>query len=68
MPPAAAPGAPQRDPVPSPCTQICTLDANDTCQGCGRTLDEIAAWSTLSDEGKRAVVAAARERMVGSGG
>jgi predicted Fe-S protein YdhL (DUF1289 family) len=25
------------------------------CEGCLRTIDEIAAWSTLSDDGKRAV-------------
>jgi uncharacterized protein len=27
------------------------------CEGCLRTLDEIAAWSTLSPEQKRAVLA-----------
>lgn len=27
------------------------------CAGCGRTLDEIARWSTMSDEDKRAVLA-----------
>jgi predicted Fe-S protein YdhL (DUF1289 family) len=25
------------------------------CEGCLRTIDEIAAWSTLDDDGKRAV-------------
>ena len=25
------------------------------CEGCARTLDEIAGWSTMSDEHKRAV-------------
>lgn len=28
------------------------------CSGCWRTLDEIAAWSTLSDDDKRRVWAA----------
>lgn len=34
------------------------------CDGCLRTLDEIAAWSRLSDDEKRAVLArvAARRR------
>jgi len=27
------------------------------CEGCYRTLDEIAAWSSLSDDEKRAVLA-----------
>jgi uncharacterized protein len=42
--------------VPSPCQSVCQLNAaGDTCATCGRSLDEIAAWSTLSDAGKRAV-------------
>jgi predicted Fe-S protein YdhL (DUF1289 family) len=28
------------------------------CRGCFRTLDEIAAWSVLDDEARRAVMAA----------
>jgi predicted Fe-S protein YdhL (DUF1289 family) len=27
------------------------------CEGCLRTLDEIAGWSAMSDAGKRAVLA-----------
>lgn len=43
-------------PVPSPCTGVCRMDpASGWCTGCARTLDEIAAWSTLDDAGKRAV-------------
>ncbi len=41
--------------VPSPCISVCVMDANSgLCQGCWRTLDEIAACSTMSDAGKRA--------------
>ncbi|MBL8289913.1 MAG: DUF1289 domain-containing protein [Rubrivivax sp.] len=32
------------------------------CAGCLRTLDEIAAWSRLSEAGKRAVWAAIAQR------
>jgi hypothetical protein len=43
-------------PVPSPCTNVCTVDTRSgLCAGCLRTLDEIAAWSSLDDEAKRAV-------------
>ena len=43
-------------PVPSPCTQVCTMDeATALCSGCLRTLDEIARWGSLDDAGKRAV-------------
>ena len=45
--------------VPSPCTQICTIDEKaGWCAGCKRTIDEIAAWGALDDDAKRAVWAA----------
>ena len=50
-------GVPAGQPaVPSPCTDVCRIDeASGLCIGCLRTLDEVAAWSTLDDAGKRAV-------------
>ncbi len=49
-----APGDP--DP-PSPCVDVCVLDENgEYCLGCGRSLDEIAAWATLTPDQKRAVL------------
>ena len=42
--------------VPSPCTSVCRMDAaTGWCLGCLRTIDEIIAWSTLDDAGKRDV-------------
>jgi predicted Fe-S protein YdhL (DUF1289 family) len=42
--------------VPSPCINVCRIDAHSgLCAGCRRTLDEIAAWSRLDDAGKRVV-------------
>jgi predicted Fe-S protein YdhL (DUF1289 family) len=39
-----------------PCVNICRMDAaTGWCEGCLRTLDEIAAWSRLDDAAKRAV-------------
>jgi len=44
------------EPVASPCINVCRMDAaSGLCVGCWRTIDEIAAWSRLDDEGKRAV-------------
>ncbi|VVD68289.1 DUF1289 domain-containing protein [Pandoraea cepalis] len=41
-------------PVPSPCTNICRMNpATGWCSGCWRTLDEIAAWSTMAEGDKR---------------
>ncbi|HJV60109.1 MAG TPA: DUF1289 domain-containing protein [Albitalea sp.] len=43
-------------PVPSPCTSVCRMSAaTGLCEGCFRTIDEIAAWSRMDDEDKRAV-------------
>ena len=49
--------------VPSPCVSVCVMDADSgLCKGCWRTLDEIAAWSTLPDAGKRTVWARIAQR------
>ncbi|HEX6708271.1 MAG TPA: DUF1289 domain-containing protein [Albitalea sp.] len=43
-------------PVPSPCNSVCRMNpSTGLCEGCFRTLDEIAAWSRLDDDEKRAV-------------
>ena len=41
----------------SPCMNICVLDANRVCTGCGRTLDEIARWGRMSAGEQWAVIA-----------
>ena len=43
-------------PVPSPCTSVCRMDARTGwCEGCLRTIDEIADWSRMDDPEKRVV-------------
>ena len=43
--------------VPSPCNNVCRMNPDTgLCEGCFRTLDEIAAWSGMSAEEKRAVL------------
>jgi predicted Fe-S protein YdhL (DUF1289 family) len=42
--------------VPSPCVNVCRMnDATGFCEGCFRTLDEIACWSGYTREEKLAV-------------
>jgi len=42
--------------VPSPCISVCRIDAaTGLCEGCYRTINEIARWSGASEEEKRAV-------------
>jgi predicted Fe-S protein YdhL (DUF1289 family) len=46
------------DDVPSPCINVCTISPRTGwCEGCYRTLDEIAEWSQFSVDDKRAVLA-----------
>jgi len=43
-------------PVASPCVNVCHIEpGTGCCEGCLRTLDEIAGWISYSDEMKRAV-------------
>ncbi len=44
----------QPDPLPSPCVSVCQM-ADGLCQGCWRTLDEIASWGQLQDAQRRLV-------------
>ena len=44
--------------IQSPCIKICTLDARSgLCLGCGRTIDEIARWSGMSEAERARIMA-----------
>jgi predicted Fe-S protein YdhL (DUF1289 family) len=54
--------------VPSPCISVCKMDAQRVyCQGCLRTIDEIRAWSTMSDTDKRTVWSRIEQRATAQG-
>ena len=44
---------PKLGPILTPCIGVCTMDANGLCEGCARTLDEIAGWGGFDDEKRR---------------
>ncbi|HJU70857.1 MAG TPA: DUF1289 domain-containing protein [Paucimonas sp.] len=49
--------------MPSPCINVCRMHPQTgLCEGCFRTLDEIARWSSASEEDKRAVWIAIERR------
>jgi len=51
--------------VPSPCINVCRMDAaSGWCAGCLRTIDEIAAWGAMADDDKRAVWRLLEQRRV----
>jgi len=41
---------------------ICRIDSNGYCEGCLRTLDEIAAWSLLDEADRAAIFEQLKER------
>lgn len=42
--------------APSPCISVCRMDpASELCEGCFRTLDEIALWGRMPEQGRREV-------------
>lgn len=49
--------------LPSPCIQVCVLNAEQVCLGCGRHSQEIAAWPT-ADLGTQAdIVMRSQQRL-----
>ena len=53
----------KRDEVESPCVKICVVHPKERiCTGCLRSIDEIAAWSRMSNEDRAALVASLPER------
>ena len=54
-------------PVASPCVNICALDERDVCTGCQRSVAEIARWSKMDDDERRAVLVMCHERAVAAG-
>ena len=63
--PARVPPVPTAVPtrVASPCISVCRIDAaTGYCEGCLRSIDEIAGWATMSDERKLSVLEALSHR------
>jgi|HubBroStandDraft_1064217.scaffolds.fasta_scaffold1184071_1 predicted Fe-S protein YdhL (DUF1289 family) len=50
--------ADNNSPPVTPCINVCEMDDRlGLCKGCFRTINEIAAWSGMSDEEKREIMA-----------
>jgi uncharacterized protein len=50
--------------VPSPCVEICRLNAQGLCVGCRRTLSEIAEWSHASDARRLEILSVLKTRTM----
>ena len=54
--------------IESPCVKICTLDARSgLCLGCGRTIDEIAGWRTMTPSERRRIMDELPARLAARG-
>jgi predicted Fe-S protein YdhL (DUF1289 family) len=50
--------------IDSPCTKVCIIHAaKGLCLGCGRSLSEIAAWSSLSGQDRTRLMADLPRRL-----
>ncbi len=50
-------------PIATPCVKICVVDGESgLCMGCYRTLAEVAAWASLDDATRAAIIADLRTR------
>ena len=46
-----------RRPIKTPCTAVCVMNpASGWCEGCFRTLSEIAAWASMSPDERERVL------------
>ncbi len=54
------------DPVESPCIRLCTLDDDDVCIGCFRSMAEICAWGTASNNERQQILIACELRQATS--
>jgi hypothetical protein len=52
-----------RPSMQTPCIKVCTLDARSgLCLGCGRTLDQIARWASMSEAERAGIMAELAQR------
>lgn len=51
-------------PISTPCIKVCAVSGQTgLCIGCGRSLNEIARWASLSEAERQTIMAALPARM-----
>jgi len=51
--------------VPSPCISLCRMNGQTgLCEGCLRSITEIAQWANADDDYKRLILARIEQRVV----
>jgi len=49
--------------VASPCKNTCSINKDNICPSCGRSVDEIAEWSSANNEIKQNIIAVSKKRL-----
>ena len=50
--------------IETPCIKVCTLDSKTLlCTGCGRSLEEIARWGSMSEAERQAIMRTLAARL-----
>ena len=44
-------------PIDSPCVNVCRIGEDRHCEGCRRTIDEIARWTTMAPQERDRIIA-----------
>lgn len=55
---------PMQQDVASPCVQLCQLNRDQICVGCGRTRNEIGSWSIASSRERLDIKKASQQRLI----
>ncbi len=54
--------------IESPCINVCTLDARSgLCLGCGRTIEEITLWASMSGTERARIMGELAGRLAACG-
>jgi predicted Fe-S protein YdhL (DUF1289 family) len=49
--------------IETPCVQICSLNESNICLGCGRTVEEITYWYSMSNDERSRIMAKLPKRI-----
>jgi predicted Fe-S protein YdhL (DUF1289 family) len=49
--------------IVSPCKNTCSVNKDNVCLGCGRTVDEITGWEASNSELKQEIVINSDKRL-----
>ncbi len=47
----------------SPCIRHCSINKKQLCVGCGRTREEIAGWTTMTEQEQQETIKRCEERI-----